>query len=80
MTKLDVALNAIRGTQVSRRAHIDIMETLRILGLTTDEAVELRAMVRDEWHATEDKDSDAGEILSLAKTVVNQYARNPSFR
>lgn len=75
MTKTEIAFNAIKGMDISGRLHIDIMETMRTLKLSTDEAVELRGMVGRAWRA------DTGnDILSLAKTVTNQYARDPSFR
>lgn len=75
MTKTQIAFNAINGMQVSNRLHIDIMETMRTLKLSTDEAVELRKMIGRAWTADTDND-----VLSLAKTVTNQYARNYSLR
>lgn len=75
MTQTQIAFNAIKGMDISNRLHIDIMETMRTLKLSTDEAVELRRMIGRAWCADTDND-----VLSLAKTVTNQYARNVSFR
>jgi hypothetical protein len=78
MTKIEIAANAIRGTRLSVRTHIDIVETLKALRMTSDEAFELRQAVAKEWREMDDMDSDLAEVLSLAKTVVNQYVRNPA--
>lgn len=83
MTKTQIALNAIKGTDLSNRTHIDIMETMRTLKLGTDEAVELRQMVGGAWTTeinANGYDTDLAEVLSLAKTVTNQYARDVRFR
>ncbi len=82
MTKTEIAKRAIIGTTISRTAHIDIMEIMRTLKLSTDEAVELHAMVRTEWTKANgaDWDSDVTHLLRLAKEVVNQYARDPRMR
>jgi hypothetical protein len=75
MTQTQIAFNAIKGMDISNRLHIDIMETMRTLKLDTDQAIELRKMVGRAW--TQDQDND---VLSLAKTVTNQYARNYALR
>lgn len=73
-----IALNAIRGINPSNSAHIEIVETLRALKFSTDEAVELRRAVVTEWLAAEV--GHKRELLDLAKGVINQYARNYHLR
>lgn len=77
MTNAAQALAAINDMGASRHLHIDILETMRSLRMSTDEAVELRRLVAREWRTA---DGDRREILSLAKTVVNQYARDYRLR
>lgn len=83
MTKTGIALNAIRGTRPATDAHITIIETMRTLKLTTEEAAELRRMVGREWRAsvaTNGYDAPITEVLDLAKDVTNQYARDYRLR
>jgi hypothetical protein len=79
MTRAEVAALAIRGIRLSGRAHIDICEVMRALTLTTDEAVEVRRLVSVDWRAAE-YGTDEHEVLSLARTVTNQYARDYRLR
>lgn len=82
MTKTTVALNAFRGIIAQGQdagMHIELMETMRTLKLTTDEAVELRTLVSQDWTQVVQKHDYQGaecDRWSLAKTVVNQYARD----
>lgn len=78
--KQTIALNAIRGItyDTASYANVQIIETLRALKFSTDEAVELRQAVSREWMTTEP--GYGREILSLAKVVVNQYVRDYSLR
>lgn len=79
MTKTEIAKLAITALPVSNRTHIDIAEICRTLKLSTDEAVELRALITVEWSTeinANGYDTDRAEVLGLAKTVVNQYARD----
>lgn len=83
MTKTEIAALAISALPVSYRTHIDIMAIMQTLKLDTDAAVELRAMVAKAWRAeihANGYDTDRAEVLSLAKTVVNTYARDVSLR
>jgi hypothetical protein len=78
-TKTEIALNAIRGTTLTRTTHLVVMSTMQALRLTTDEAVALRKMVVREWLAS-DYDTTTREVFGIAKTVINSYARDVSFR
>lgn len=80
MTKTEIAYRAIRGTRLNGSTHIDIMETMRTLKLSTDDALELRRLVVHEWMTTTDRESGVGAVLNLARTVVNQYARDYRLR
>jgi hypothetical protein len=77
MTKTEIALNAIKGMDITNGMHITMMETMRTLRLSTDEAVELRKMVGREWIAAQGERRD---VLTLAKEVTNRYARDVSYR
>jgi hypothetical protein len=79
MTKTEIALSAIRGLPLTATTHLDINTVMRTLGLDTVEASDLRKAVGREWR-TADHDSDLGEVLSIAKDVANQYARNYAVR
>lgn len=77
MTKTEIALNAIKGMDITNGMHITMMETMRTLRLSTGEAVELRKMVGREWIAAQGERRD---VLTLAKEVTNRYARDVSYR
>lgn len=74
MTKTEVAANAIRGIESDTAYHISVMETLRTLKLTTEEASELRKMMRGM------ADALGYDRWMIAKTTVNTYARDVSYR
>lgn len=83
MTNTEIAALAITALPISRRTHLDIMAIMQTLRLDTDAAVALRALVATAWRAeiqANGYDTDRAEVLSLAKTVVNSYARNPLLR
>jgi hypothetical protein len=82
MTKTEVARLAILSVSEDRDrvrpSHLTIMEICRTLKLSTDEAVSLRATVVTDWLLEENE--ERRDLLHLAKTVINQYARDYSLR
>jgi hypothetical protein len=83
MTQTEIAALAISALPMSRRTHVDIMAIMQTLRLDTDAAVELRVLVAGAWRVeikANGYDTDRAEVLGLAKTVVNTYARDVSLR
>lgn len=61
------------------RMHLDTMEVLRRHHLDTDEATQVRQMIRDAW-LQEPPASDRADDLRLIRSTVNAYIVDHSFR
>jgi hypothetical protein len=74
MTNTELAVLAIKGigtvTNMNGGRVLDIMQALK---LSTEEASEVRNIIRREWLAGNDD-------LDFAREYVNRYVRDPRFR
>lgn len=74
MTRIEIATLAVKALELNNRFHIDVMEIIRGMKMSTDEAVTLNG----EWKTL--RTSGDWDRWDVARTVANSYARNVSFR